>query len=152
MDVITEIVGNINQFGDNTFQKDPVLLTSDQRTSPHMIISSEEGRNLRISLPRGEELDDGDILLIDAKVLVIVNAAPENLFIVQPNSSIDWAIAGFQLGNLHRPVRFTGDAMLTPVDPMVADILSKLDISYSQKKIPFSGRRVGAWGVHSHEH
>ena len=51
MDVITEIVGNINQFGDNTFQKDPVLLTSDQRTSPHMMISSEEGRNLRISLP-----------------------------------------------------------------------------------------------------
>jgi len=151
MKIITEIAATISEFVDQSFEEDRVLLTSEERASPHMKVTSQGGRSLHLSLPRGQELDDGDILQIDGQTLVVVRAAPEQLFVIKPNSSINWAIAGFQLGNLHRPVRFTEDSMLTPEDPMVAEILSKLNINYSQQKVPFSGRRVGAWGAHSHE-
>ena len=62
-------------------------------------------------------------------------------------------MAGYQLGNLHRPVRFTDGAMLTPADPMVADLLARLDIAYERKTMPFVGRRYGSHtGGHHHEH
>ena len=60
------------------------------------------------------------------------------------------AIAGFQLGNLHRPARFTDEAILTPADPMLADVLARLDIPYQERLAPFVGRRYGSFTGHRH--
>ena len=131
-------------------REDPLLLTSDERASPHLVRSTVDGRTVRMSLPRESELHGGDVLALEGDVAIVVRAAPEDLFVIEPHDALLWGIAGFQLGNLHRPVRFTDTAMLTPADAMVADVLNRLNIRYARQTIPFEGRRYGSFTGHSH--
>ena len=153
MSVITGVLGTITKYKDRVRAQDPLLLNSEERASPHMLGHTEGGREIRISMPRGTELHDGDVLALDGDVAIVVQAAPEELFVVSPGDSFTWGVAGYQLGNLHRPVRFTGNAMLTPADPMVADMLDRLGIAFERKKMPFVGKRYKSHTrSHHHEH
>ncbi|MGA7932362.1 MAG: hypothetical protein WCA35_02165 [Kovacikia sp.] len=151
MDVITEVLGTLT---DIQFKEiDSLVLTSEERLSPHGVVYTMGGRQLRISLPRSTELLDGDVLAIDGEVAIVVKAAPETILVISPKNPLDWGITGFNLGNLHRPVRFTETAILTPADPMVANLLHRLGISFEQEIIPFVGQRSSIQiGEHSHGH
>ncbi|MFV0245564.1 MAG: hypothetical protein ACK5IB_11160 [Qingshengfaniella sp.] len=132
--------------------EDPVALSADQRSSPHMVLETRGGRRLRISLPRGSELNDGGLLARDGQVVVVVRAAPEQLFRIAPDTARMWGVAGFHLGNLHRPVRFGDGVMLTPADPKVADVLRDAGIPYAAIEAPFVGTRYGSYAGHDHDH
>ena len=152
MTVVTAVLGTVESLRDRIESEDPVLLNSEERASAHLVGRSEGGRSVRISLPRGTEINDGDVLALEGTTAVVARAAPEALYIVGPDAAYDWGVAGYQLGNLHRPVRFTDDGMLTPADPMVADLLSRLGIAFEERTMPFVGRRYGAHGAHHHDH
>jgi urease accessory protein len=153
MQVVTKVMGNIGENAGEEGKLDRVLLSSEDRASPHRVCESEHGRRVPISLPRGTELQDGDILAYDGDVAIVAVAAPEDLYMIQGGSDpIEWAVIAYQLGNLHRPVRFLDDALLTPADPMVADVLSRLGVHYEEQKRPFVGRRYGAFSHHHHHH
>jgi urease accessory protein len=152
MAVITRVLGTVETLKGRFFSEDSLLLTSEERASPHMVGHSQGGRSLRISLPRESELNDGDVLVLEGDVAVVVRAAPERLFVIRPHGVMAWGVAGFQLGNLHRPVRFTDDAMLTPADPMVADMFTRLAIPYEESLMAFVGRRYGSFTGHQHRH
>ncbi|MDM8167672.1 urease accessory protein UreE [Roseovarius sp.] len=132
--------------------EDPVFLTSEQRSSPHGVLRTAGGRTLRISLPRGSELADGDVLARDGETIVVVRAAAEALFRVAPDDALMWGVAGFHLGNHHRPVRFTDTAMLTPADAKVADVLRDAGLPFAAIEAPFVGRRFGSYAGHDHDH
>ena len=151
MAVVTTILGTVETLRDRITAEDPILLTSEERASAHLAGRSRGGRRVRISLPRGSELTDGDVLAVDGGTALVVRAAPEALYIVSPGDARGWGVAGYQLGNLHRPVRFTDEGMLTPADPMVADLLGRLGIAFEARTMPFVGRRYGAHGAH-HRH
>ena len=151
MAVVTAVLGNVESLRDRIESEDPVLLNSEERASAHLVGRSEGGRAVRISLPRGSEINDGDVLAFDGTTAVVARAAPEALYVIRPGDAYTWGVAGYQLGNLHRPVRFTDDGMLTPADPMVADLLTRLGIAFEERTIPFVGRRYGAHGAH-HDH
>ena len=152
MAVVTAVLGTVETLRDRIESEDPVLLNSEERASAHLVGHSVGGRAVRISLPRGTEINDGDVLALDGTTAVVARAAPEALYLVRPGRAYDWGVAGYQLGNLHRPVRFTEDGMLTPADPMVADLLTRLGIAFEERTIPFVGRRYGAHGAHHHHH
>ena len=150
MEVISSIMGTVEDLKGRFRHEDALLLSSEERASPHLLGTTVEGRQIRISLPRETELNDGDVLALQGDVAIVVRAAPEQLFIINPKDSMMGAIAGFQLGNLHRPARFTDEAILTPADPMLADVLSRLDIPYQERLAPFVGRRYGSFTGHRH--
>ena len=152
MTVVTAVLGTVETLRERIGSEDPVLLNSEERASAHLVGHSEGGRSVRISLPRGTELNDGDVLALDGTTAVVARAAPEALYVVRPNEAYGWGVAGYQLGNLHRPVRFTDEGMLTPADPMVADLLARLGIAYEERTMPFVGRRYGAHGAHGAHH
>ena len=152
MTVVTAVLGTVESLRDGIESEDPVLLNSEERASAHLVGRSEGGRAVRISLPRGTEINDGDVLALDGTTAVVARAAPEALYVVRPDDAYTWGVAGYQLGNLHRPVRFTEDGMLTPADPMVADLLTRLGIAFEERTMPFVGRRYGAHGAHHHDH
>jgi len=151
--VVTEVLGTLSDFGEQIRDQDRLFLTSEERASPHMVGHTEQGRDLRISMPRGTELNDGDVLALDGGTAIVVQAAPEELFVISPRDAYNWGVAGYQLGNMHRPVRFVDHAMLTPADAMIANLLDRLDIAYERKTMPFVGKRYGSHtGGHQHEH
>ena len=152
MAVVTAVLGTVESLRGRFESEDPVLLNSEERASAHLVGRSEGGRDVRISLPRGTEINDGDVLMLDGTTAVVARAAPETLYVVSPDDAYTWGVAGYQLGNLHRPVRFTDEGMLTPADPMVADLLSRLGIAFEERTMPFVGRRYGAHGAHHHHH
>ena len=152
MAVVTAVLGTVDSLRDRIESEDPVLLNSEERASAHLVGRSEGGRAVRISLPRGTEINDGDVLALEGATAVVARAAPEALYVVRPDAAYNWGVAGYQLGNLHRPVRFTEDGMLTPADPMVADLLTRLGIAFEERTMPFVGRRYGAHGAHHHHH
>ena len=152
MAVVTAVLGTVDSLRDRIENEDPVLLNSEERASAHLVGRSVGGRAVRISLPRGTEINDGDVLALEGTTAVVARAAPEALYVVSPDDAYTWGVAGYQLGNLHRPVRFTDEGMLTPADPMVADLLTRLDIAFEERTIPFVGRRYGAHGAHHHDH
>lgn len=133
---------------------DRLVLDADQRASPHFSAFTESGRRLRVSLDRGAELEDGDVLIADSGFAVAVAAAEEDLIVLRPGNAIrDWAVACYQLGNLHRPLRVTGQDILTPRDAQVEAMLTKLGIPFRAARQPFTGERLGkAAGHHHHEH
>jgi urease accessory protein len=152
MTVVTQVLGTVQVLQGQFRHEDALLLSSDERASPHFVGRTVAGRSLRISLPRESELNDGDVPAVEGDVAIVVRAAAEQLFIVRPDDALQWGVAGFQLGNLHRLVRFTDEAMLTPADPMVAEPLTRLKIRYEQRTMPFVGRCYGSFTGHGHGH
>jgi urease accessory protein len=132
---------------------DEVTLTSEERASAHFSVLSRDGRQVRVSLPRGFELQDGDVLVRDNDIAIVVRAAKEALFWLKPGrDAVAWSAACYQLGNLHRPARFLEEGVLTPQDPMVRNVMQSLDVLVEPVFRPFIGRRFGAAGAHHHGH
>lgn len=150
MGVISSVIGQRSELPVNA-EVDLLELTSEERASPHFAAITGEGRELRVSLPRGSELQDGDILCFDDETAVVVKAKDEDLLLIKPgDDSVLWWAACYQLGNFHRPARFRDDGILTPNDPLAAQMLARLGVQVERLSAPFVGRRFGAAGAHHH--
>lgn len=152
MTIITSVIGKLSELKSQD-KVDPLELTSDERASPHFASTTQSGRQIRISLPRGAELQDGDVLCYDDDIAIVVKAKDEDLLFLKPGAdAIAWWAACYQLGNFHRPARFRDDGVLTPNDPLAAQMLQRLGIAIERINAPFVGRRFGATGAHHHNH
>lgn len=132
--------------------RDVVRLTAEQRERAHLRVRSERGRELVISLPRGEELNDGDVLAVDGQVAIVIAAADEDVLELRPTNGRQWGIAAYQLGNLHRPARFGSEVILTPYEPSTEAALQALSVPCQRTRRPLVGERVRAAGGHGHSH
>lgn len=133
--------------------EDQLALDLDQRSSPHFTAITERGRKVHISLPRGTDLEDRDILTAEGYSVVII-AADEDLLTIRPGDEAqDWATICYQLGNLHRPLRVSGEEILTPRDAQVESFLTRLGAHFHRERRPFVGRKLGpVAGHHHHTH
>lgn len=148
--IITEIVGQFDPAA-HSGVVDMLKLTSEERACAHLTASTTGGRRVRLSLPRGIELQDGDVLYQDQALTIIVRATAEDLLLLRPGGDpVEWHAACYQLGNLHRPARFVESGVLTPRDPLVMQFLAGLNVSVTPVTQPFTGRRFGAAGAHHH--
>lgn len=148
--IITDISGQFDNASHHGVV-DMLELTSEERASAHFTATTTGGRRIRLSLPRGVELQDGDVLYQDEALAIIVRAAAEELLLLRPDDDpVEWHAACYQLGNLHRPARFIENGVLTPRDPMVMQFLAGLNVSVTPVTQPFTGRRFGAAGAHHH--
>jgi urease accessory protein len=150
--IVTSIVARVEEL-EPSLAIDTLELASEERSSPHFSAETAGGRHIRVSLPRGTELQDGDVLAVDDKLAIVVKAKDEDVFFLRPGEDpVLWWGACYQLGNFHRPARFTPSGVLTPADPLVAQLLERLGIAFTQTRAPFVGRRFGAAGAHHHHH
>ena len=151
--VVEHVIGKLADLRPAPSSVDTVSLSAEQRERPHLRVRSEQGRELVISLPRGAELDEGDVLATDEGVVVAVSAALEDLIEVRPISARQWAMSSNQLGNLHRPVRFLAETMLTPYDHILDHVLHDMEVPFKRVERGFVGERVPAFsGGHGHGH
>ena len=150
--IITAIVGRLSDLVEPR-KIDPLELTSEERANTHFVAETASGRQLRVSLPRGTELQDGDVLALDSETAVVVKASAEDLLLIKPGDEpVSWWAACYQLGNLHRPARFRDDGIVTLYDPLALQIVRGLGVTVERIHEPFVGRRFGAAGAHHHHH
>jgi urease accessory protein len=130
---------------------DELELTAEDRERAHRRVRSKGNRELIISLARGAELRDGDVVYVDHGVAVVVVAAREDVLEVSPRTTREWALAAYQLGNLHRPARFLADAILTPYDGSTQEVLCGLGLRVRRVTRGLVGERYGAVAHHHHD-
>ena len=150
--VVAAVLGKVAQLAPSVEAVDEVELTAAERERAHLRVRSRGKRELIVSLPRGEELQDGDVIQVDNGVAVVVVAAPEDVLEVSPQTTREWALAAYQLGNLHRPARFLGDLILTPYDRATAEVLRGLGVATRRATRGFVGERCRAFADHQHGH
>ena len=150
--VVAAVLGKFAQLTPQAEAVDEVELTAAERERAHLRVRSRGKRELIVSLPRGEELQDGDVIQVDNGVAVVVVAAPEDVLEASPRTTREWALAAYQLGNLHRPARFLGDLILTPYDRATAEVLRGLGVATRRATRGFVGERCRAFTDHQHDH
>jgi urease accessory protein len=148
--VVGTVLGNVAELDQEIETVDELELTAEERERAHLRARSKGSRELIISLPRGEELHDGDVVYVEGGVAVAVVAAPEDVLEVHPRTTREWALAAYQLGNLHRPARFLPDAILTPYDRSSEEALRALGVPARHTRCGFVGERCGALMYHHH--
>ena len=147
--VVAAVLGKLADLNRPVEAVDELALTTAERERAHLRARSRGNRELIISLPRGQELHDGDVVHVEGGVAVVVVAAPEDVLEVRPRTAREWALAAYQLGNLHRPARFLGDAILTPYDRSTAKVLLALGVATRRTTRSFVGERCRAV-MHDH--
>lgn len=150
--VLNMVLGNIAELDQRVETVDELELTAEERERAHLRVRSRGNRELIISLPRGEELLDGDVVYIDGGVAVVVVAAPEDVLEASPRTKKEAALAAYQLGNLHRPARFLEDSILTPYDHASEEVLRALGVPTRRDTRAFVGDRSSAFAHHHHPH
>ena len=80
MTIVTAVLGTVETLRERIESEDALLLNSEERAGAHLAGCSEGGRSVRISLPRGTEINDGDVLALDGTTAVVARAAPEALY------------------------------------------------------------------------
>ena len=150
--VVEAVLGSLTELGQLVEAVDELELTTEERERAHLRARSRGNRELIISLPRGEELYDGDVVHVEDGVAVVVVAAPEDVLEVSPRTPREWALASYQLGNLHRPARFLPDAILTPYDRSSAEMLQALGVATRRVNRGFVGERCRALTDRHHGH
>jgi len=151
--VVNEVLGRLADLTDKVDDVDPVELTSEERARGHLRAQTAGGREIVISLPRGTELEEGDVVALEGGVAVIVAATPEDLLEVRPLGEREWGISAYQLGNLHRPVRFGDNEILTPYEVASEEALRSIGVECRRVTRGWVGTRVGSiMGGHAHSH
>jgi urease accessory protein len=150
--VLTTVLGELGQLDRRVETVDELELTAEERERAHLRVRSRGNREFIISLPRGEELHDGDVVYVAGRVTVVVVAAPEDVLEVSPRTTKEWTLAAYQLGNLHRSARFLEDAILTPYERSSEEVLRALGVPARRATRGFVGERCGAFMHQHHRH
>lgn len=81
-----------------------------------LMVRTDRGEEVAITLRRDQKLFDGAVLLLDANRAIIVRAGEQRWLRLSPHSASDALELGYHAGNLHWRVRFDGDDLLVAQD------------------------------------
>ena len=114
-----------------------VVLTSAELARHRQRVKTHSGREVGISLPHGQTLKDGDVLYLDEALAIVVEQAEEALLRLVPRSAEEFALAGYQVGNLHRPAMIDGRAVTVLEDPAIQALAERWRIPFEKVRGKF---------------
>ncbi len=129
---------------------DTMSLTAGERVLSHAVAKGEGGLGFLVDLDKARLLNDGDALKLEDGRLILVTAAAEPLLEVRAENPLRLLKAAWQMGGLHAPAEFAGDAMYVQEDDELAEILRGLGCSVSETSRPFNPEQAGGHCCHGH--
>ena len=131
------------------FGRDTATLGWEERTRAHALRRSDGGVEFGTTLPRGTVLREGDCLvLIEERLVVAIAERPEPVFLVVPQSSSEWALFAYHIGNRHQPLMITDESLVCPDVPGVEQLLQQHHMPYTRATRAFTP----ATAVAGHSH
>jgi urease accessory protein len=102
---------------------------------------SRSGREVRLLLPLGQALSDGDVLIDEGETIVVVRVAPAEVLVIRPRDMTEMGLVALIAGNLHAPAQVVdGEILIAPDGPIEA-ALAELDIACEREVRRFCPRR-----------
>ena len=127
---INSIVGNIRNDENFTLKyrvmtenrlSEIVQISRTEAERVRMRKTSNKGNDVAIMLPQNAHLKNGDVLLLTADRMIVVEITPEKVAVVSfksiPNDHLfETAVRiGHTIGNLHRPIRLEDNKIFIPI-------------------------------------
>lgn len=134
---------------------DRVVLPYDDRFRRRILLTSERGAKILLSLKEAQHLHTGDALETPDGALVEVVAAPEKLIEIRCANPTEMLRVAWHLGNRHLPTQIEKDMIFIRFDQVILDMVVGLGAATKIVTAPFDPEG-GAYGghsmVHGHEH
>ncbi len=132
-----------------------LVLDYDARQKHRFLAVLEGGAELRVLLPRGTVLADGDVLETDAGTRVLVRAADEALSVARTADPLLLARVAYHLGNRHVALRIEPGCLKYRHDHVLDDMARRLGAEVDFEQAPFlpeGGAYGGGHDGHAHDH
>jgi urease accessory protein len=130
------------------YERDPLVLTAEERRWARRRVRTQGGRELALALPTGTRLRPGEIILVGPGWYVPVEAAVEPIIAIAPRSRDEALRVAFEVGNRHFTLAIDGDRLLVPDDPAMRQLLERLGVPWGPGRAPFVPIGAG----HRHDH
>jgi len=130
------------------YRRDTLTLTFEDRRQGHGKRRSDGGVEFAISLPTGTVLKGGDCLVLAPdQIVVIVQEAPEAVYVVHPKTPQEWAYYAYHVGNRHQQVMIGDTELIFLQNPAVRSLLEQLHVHFHMDVRPFTAALAT---VHAH--
>jgi urease accessory protein len=133
----------------DSYRKDTLTLTWQDRRQGHGRRQSDRGLEFAISLPNGTVLKASDCLVLeDEKTIVRINEASQPVYVVRPKTPQDWAYFAYHVGNRHQEVMIGESELIFLQNPAVRSLLEQLHAHFETSERPFTAALVNVGHFH----
>ena len=120
-------------------RQDTVTLGWEERLRARARRLSDGGFEFATALPRGTVLKQDDCFLFDVQRLIVrVVERPEAMLVIRPQSSREWGVFAYHIGNSHQPMMIVDDAIVCPDALGMDEILKYHAIPFGREQRPFT--------------
>jgi len=131
-----------------TAAADRVILDAGDRNRRRIVMTAESGTEFLLDVEKPVSLRDGDGLVLDDGLIVLVSGQPEELIEISAGSALDAVRLAWHLGNRHTDVQIAGDKIRIRRDHVLEDMLRGLGAKLSSLEAAFDPEPASP----SHEH
>jgi urease accessory protein len=134
-----------------------LTLPFDLRQKSRLRATTDDGRDIAITLERGTALAGGTLLLADDSTVIQVQAAAERVSVARSLDPLLLLRAAYHLGNRHIPLQIETQGVAYLADHVLDAMVAELGLAVVHAHQPFEPE-AGAYGAghsflnHGHSH
>lgn len=133
--ILDKILGNIKDMEDIHCHVERIYLESDELLKRVLRVTSDHGHEYGISLPKGSEMRDGDILFNDGHNMVVISVKEDDVIVITPRDINEMGEVAHNLGNKHLPVQIEDGMIIIQYDYLVEKFLQDLQVNFERKNM-----------------
>lgn len=133
--ILDKILGNIKDMEDIHCHIERIYLESDELLKRVLRVTSDHGHEYGISLPKGSERRDGDILFNDGYNMVVISVKEDDVIVITPRDINEMGEVAHNLGNKHLPVQIEDGKIIIQYDYLVEKFLQDLQVNFERKNM-----------------
>ena len=138
MRVITEAPAPVDAATLTGKTRDTLRLTWEERRWTRRKVVTTAGREIALALPTGTVLEAGDVLAVEPHSYLVVEARPEPVLALFPESYEAAVRIAFDVGNRHFSLGGDGDSLLVPDDTAMEDLVRRLGVRWERREVVYS--------------
>ena len=138
MRVITEPPAPVDAAALAGKARDTLRLTWEDRRWTRRKTVTTGGREVALALPTGTVLEPGDVLAVEDDWYLVVEARPEPVLALFPESYEAAVRIAFDVGNRHFSLGGDGDTLLVPDDTAMEALVTRLGVRWERREAVYS--------------
>lgn len=135
--IIEQVIGNLNSIDRTGKHLEHVYLESTALRKRVQRVETDCGKVIGIRLKHKKDLVEGDILYMDDKIIIAIQAKEETLLKIKPTTMGQMAEISHSFGERHLPILIEGNEMYVQYDYLIEKMLIEKDISYQKVEKKF---------------
>jgi len=134
--IFNEVVGNISEITNlDKYHVEKVYINNEDLLRRILRVTSDHDKEYGISLEKGNNLNDGDLLYNQDNKLIVIKVNTEDVLVIKPDNITQMGKIAHELGNRHLQAQFEDGKMIVQYDNLVEEKLKKDNLNYSREQI-----------------